>query len=326
VPKSFLDRYQAGECAAVWEDLVSLGPAARHELYLADAQAVARETMRRARRNVEMLIGKLEQLGYVFPDSYSEAHRELDRLTKLEVTLRQASLPNLGFTGTIMESLKHLNLDPKEMTIRAMEVSRERAEIRRAAKNPEMILEVTEKKKRAQEAVEKLSRKPPLQDPAIFQPPGKDTPKLLAKVEKRAGGPIPLSLRAWYEEVGSVSFMGAHPALNPERHQVAPDPLVMTPLDAALDMLDDQEDAEDGLYLWLSPDDLHKAETSGGDPYTMRLPDAAADGPLLYEGHNTTMVAYLRLSFAWGGFPGWEGASDAPTTELDFLREGLLPI
>ncbi len=39
---------------------------------------------------------------------------------KLEVTLRQASLPNLGFSGTIVDSLKHLNLDPKEMTARAM--------------------------------------------------------------------------------------------------------------------------------------------------------------------------------------------------------------
>lgn len=97
VPKSFLDRYQAGDCAAVWEDLVALGSAARHELYLADAQAVARETMRRARRNVEMLIGKLEQLNYSFPDSYSEGHKELDRLTKLESTLLKAAETNFQY-------------------------------------------------------------------------------------------------------------------------------------------------------------------------------------------------------------------------------------
>jgi len=84
VPKSFLDRYQTGECEAVWEDLVSLGPGVRHELYVADARAVARETMRRARRNVEMLIGKLEQLNYGFLDSYNSAHKELERLDKLE--------------------------------------------------------------------------------------------------------------------------------------------------------------------------------------------------------------------------------------------------
>jgi hypothetical protein len=331
VPKSFLDRYQAGECAAVWDDLVALGAGVRHELYLADAQAVARETMRRARRNVEMLIGKLERLGYSFLDSYSSAHRELDDLTKLEATVRKASLPNLGFSGTIMESLKHLNLDPKAMTAKAMEVSRERAEIRRAARNPEVIPEVTAMKERAQQTVDKLSKKPPLQDPAVFCPPGKDTAKLLAKVENVAGGPMPLSLRAWYEEVGGVSLMGSHPTLNAERPRIAPDPLVMFPLEAAIQMMGYQENDEDVLdedvvYFDLSPDDLHKADTSGGGPYSMRLPDAAADGLLLEEGRNTTLVAYLRLSFAWGGFPGWERASDAPAKELDFLREGLLPI
>jgi hypothetical protein len=51
---------------------------------------------------VETLIGKLEQ-----------AHKDLERLTKLEATVLRASLPSLGFSGTIMESLKHLNLDSK---------------------------------------------------------------------------------------------------------------------------------------------------------------------------------------------------------------------
>ena len=322
MPKSFLERYQAGECEAVWEDLVALGSGVRHELYLADAQAVARETMRRARQNVETLIGRLEQLDYGFLDSYSSAHKNLDRLNQLEGMLQGTSLPKMAFGGGIAESAKQLGMDPQAMMAKAMEQARERM----ATLMPEMIPKMNEMKDRAQRDVAKASKKPPLQDPAVFCPPGKDTAKLLAKVEKMAGGPMPLSLRAWYEEVGGVSLMGSHPTLNTEGQPCAPDPLVMFPLGVALEMLGDQDGDGDGLFLDLSPDCLHKAETSGGGPYCMSVPDAVADGPLREEGHDTTLVAYLRLSFAWGGFPGWEGASDAPTKELDFLREGLLPI
>jgi hypothetical protein len=324
VPKSFLDRYQAGDCAAVWEDLVSLGSGVRHELYLADAQMVARETMRRARRNVEMLIGKLEQLDYGFLDSYRSAHKDLERLNNLEGMLQGTSMPKMTFGGGAKDVANQLGVDTQAMMAKAMEQARERM----ASRMPQVMPKLNEMKERAQQNVARASKKPPLQDPAVFASPGKTTVKLLAKVEKMAGGPMPLSLRAWYEEVGSVSLMGSHPALNAEGHRIAPDPLVMFPLDAALEMLEmlESEEAEDGLFFELSPDDLQKAETSGGGPYCMRLPDAAADGLLREERHGTTLVAYLRLSFAWGGFPGWERAGDAPTKEIDFLREGLLPI
>ena len=66
MPATFLDRYRAGEHAAVWEDLISLGPAVRHELYLDDATAVATETMKRARHNVDLLIQRLKAMGYRF--------------------------------------------------------------------------------------------------------------------------------------------------------------------------------------------------------------------------------------------------------------------
>jgi hypothetical protein len=44
------------------------------------------------------------------------------------------------------------------------------------------------------------------------------------------------------------------------------------------------------------------------------------------EAHKLTFVEYLRLSFQWGGFPGWEKYENRPEKELAFLREGLLPI
>ena len=62
----FLDRYQAGECAEVWAELVSLGPEVRKPAYSRAAVAVGRETMRRARFNVDLLIQRLDALGYTF--------------------------------------------------------------------------------------------------------------------------------------------------------------------------------------------------------------------------------------------------------------------
>src|SRR5262249_40384434 len=52
---SFLDCYLSGDHEAVWGNLVALGHEVRHAAQFADAYAVAKETMRRARCNVEIL-------------------------------------------------------------------------------------------------------------------------------------------------------------------------------------------------------------------------------------------------------------------------------
>jgi len=70
---SFLERYQNGEHEHVWADLVALGSGVRDNLYLADAQAVANETMRRAGCNVETLIVRLHGLGYEFRTKEKDA-------------------------------------------------------------------------------------------------------------------------------------------------------------------------------------------------------------------------------------------------------------
>lgn len=63
---TYLDRYLAGQREAVWAELTALGPAIRNEPLVADARAVARETMTRARANVELLVQRLTSLGYRF--------------------------------------------------------------------------------------------------------------------------------------------------------------------------------------------------------------------------------------------------------------------
>lgn len=63
---TFLERYVAGEHEQVWAELVVLGDAVREDPLYTDALAVARETMRRARQNIETLTSRLNALGYCF--------------------------------------------------------------------------------------------------------------------------------------------------------------------------------------------------------------------------------------------------------------------
>jgi len=63
---NYYDRYQRGERTQVWSDLIALREAVRQEPVYSDAVAVARETMTRARQNVERLITRLDGIGYEF--------------------------------------------------------------------------------------------------------------------------------------------------------------------------------------------------------------------------------------------------------------------
>lgn len=63
---TYLQRYLNGEREAVWAELMALGSAIHERPLFDDAQAVARETMTRARANVETLVQRLTALGYHF--------------------------------------------------------------------------------------------------------------------------------------------------------------------------------------------------------------------------------------------------------------------
>ncbi|HEY1342196.1 MAG TPA: hypothetical protein VGF59_32030, partial [Bryobacteraceae bacterium] len=290
---TFLERYQGGDHVAVWDDLTALGEGVRHELYLADAQAVAAETMRRARQNVEVLIGRLADKGYRFLDTVSSAEDRLSRLDTMEqfAAQIQARRPEANqYNSHALQMLEGLKAIKAKMAPMLEKAAAEAAKAAAAA------------------------RKPPLEDPQVFRPPDKTTPRLLAQLEKSAGGPLPLSLRAWYEQVGGVSLMGSHPVLNAvefsnrnvltqfammQSGQGAPvpspdedcqaDPLVVFPLEELLGQAGDGENGDgEGLQVAIAPDDLHKANISG-DAYYLTLPDARADFHF-DDWHNTTFV------------------------------------
>jgi hypothetical protein len=130
-------------------------------------------------------------------------------------------------------------------------------------------------------------------------------------------GPLPLSLITFWQEVGAVDMVGMHPSW-PD----GLDPLVVDPPEGALSFLDDE--GED-IFVGLAPDDLHKDNISGGDPYGLQLPNSSADFPFMYERHNLLFVPYLRLAILrWGGFPGLEGRG-IQFEPLDYLIAELEP-
>jgi hypothetical protein len=152
-------------------------------------------------------------------------------------------------------------------------------------------------------------------------PPGPLVRKQISRLEKMAGA-LPLSLRAFYEIVGEVNWMGHHSSLSPPQGSICPDPLVVFAVGDALAQCEQME--EDERYIPIAPDDLHKAGASGGEAYGISVPDLRADGELLYERHGLFFVDYLRLVFRFGGFPGYEGISAEVPAEIETLRGGLL--
>jgi hypothetical protein len=145
-------------------------------------------------------------------------------------------------------------------------------------------------------------------EPLVSPPP--DAARLLDELEAEIGR-LPLALRIWFEEVGQVNLDGRHPDWELDY----PDPLVVeAPIDYIREEYRDwRESGPAEFELALAPDALHKADVSGGPPYSMTVPDDGADGLLLGEPHETTFVNYLRIAFRAGGMPGFADPPDALT-------------
>ena len=304
---TFAERYQNGDYVAVWDELVSLGAGVRHELYYEDAVAVATETMRRVRHNIELLIPRLATAGYRFIPPGDEYVPDIE--------------------GSIDANVQRMMQQPMQPNVPGLDMQAymEKAAAKAKERLAPMLAEMEERRKKKRAEVAKMLKIPPMENPKVFDPPSGKTEGQLKKIEKAAGGPLPISLRAWYEQVGGVSLMGSHPVFNTNQDPLA-DPLVVCPLGELLQMMDMfGDECDEGVALWLSPDDLHKANISGGDPYIITVPNAGADAPFENECHETTFVNYLREAFHWGGFPGLKHSSNPPLQQIEELTAGFLP-
>lgn len=175
----------------------------------------------------------------------------------------------------------------------------------------------------------------------VWIPPDQDSVMALESFEAHFG-PLPLSIRMWYEVVGTVCFMGSHSKLSymdsfdsGASNPFYSDPLVINPIkDPPLpfyaDMVFDYtgEETTDPPYgIWLAPDAIQKANMSGGGPTIIMVPNPAMDSPLVSEQWDGVLfMNYMRQCFQWGGFPGLRDGLDYPAEELNFLTKDLLPL
>jgi hypothetical protein len=170
----------------------------------------------------------------------------------------------------------------------------------------------------------------------VHIPPGANDLARLEEFERRVGT-IPLSLRFFYEVVGTVDLTQSWEQLvqwhEPQRESASElqilgeyDPLVVGPLG------DDAEKwADRPGWFYLAPDEFHKANYSGGENYHVALPDPRADFPIrgMYD-VDEFFVPYLRATFSGGGFRGriegdeersWKVMPDLEVTKI--LAAGL---
>jgi hypothetical protein len=170
-----------------------------------------------------------------------------------------------------------------------------------------------------------------MEDAPIFRPSDEKTSTQVARLEQLVG-PLPLSLKCWYEEVGSVNLIGLFPDQDNEvfelRDGVKWDPLFMYSAEIAVQMA--TLHSESGAWrrdptLSLSPDRWFKYGYGGSGAYSVRLPCRAFDAPLLLEEHHTTFVNYLRICLRYGGFPGLKGDLRLPRDLIEFLTKDFLP-
>jgi hypothetical protein len=266
--------------------------------------------MRRARHNVELLIRRLDLLHYRFGIPKPRARQIPSPPIEERIANLRRERPNLSPTA----------LAQVEDMMR-----RQDAERRAAA---------------AHQAGEEESRHriaDHLADKSVFNPPDKRVLKRVDGMEKQ-GLLLPLSLRAWIEQVGQVCLIGTHPRLcffeGVDFPGIYADPFMLLPDPHELEgwREETRERNEitplDAVVGWTAQAKARIAvENEQLDHgYAITLPDAAADAPLKGEPHGTTFVAYLRIVFRWGGFPGWEGQPQLPEAELKFLTDELLPI
>jgi hypothetical protein len=145
--------------------------------------------------------------------------------------------------------------------------------------------------------------------------PAPDAEDRLRQLEQVTGSPAPSALAAYWRVVGTIDLVprgtwdAPFPPGVPEQLTVA-DPLEVIDLAAAWFSVEEWQEKSAELHpeiagpleLTIAANYLHKANFSGGAPYSVWLPHAGADPLVRDEEHHLTFTDYLRRAFAGKGF------------------------
>jgi hypothetical protein len=141
----------------------------------------------------------------------------------------------------------------------------------------------------------------------VFPGPDLRAPAAIQAIES-AVGQLPLALKLFWLRVGSVDLSGSHPHWQASGYL---DQLVVFPSPYALyeleEYLDDQEERDrynQPYAVPVAPDYLHKANVSGGSPYSVAVPAIADDPPLNDTPSPETFLEHIENALRFGGFPG----------------------
>lgn len=146
---------------------------------------------------------------------------------------------------------------------------------------------------------------------------GTTSPDLIDVAITLVGG-LPNAVQAFHRYIGGVSFLGNHP------DWPAPELLDAFSFEALndeyLDFLSDkvtayrESDSDDRASYFpfpFAPDRYHKANISGGAPYSVLCNPDDLEGEVVFiEEAPLAFFDHLNRVFRWGGFPGLEHASD----------------
>lgn len=160
-----------------------------------------------------------------------------------------------------------------------------------------------------------IARGWPVSNEQALPGPAADVEDRLRQLEQITGSAVPPALAAYWRIVGTIDLVprgtwdAPFPPGVPEQLTVA-DPLEIIDLSTAWFSVDEwqEESAElhpeiaGPLEVTIAADYLHKANISGGAPYSIWLPHAGADPLVRDEVHCLTFTDYLRRAFAEKGF------------------------
>ena len=151
----------------------------------------------------------------------------------------------------------------------------------------------------------------------IFISSEPDVWEWLREIEDR-GIFFPISLQAWFGEIGSVNIMGDHPDCPGEAcvfdtNSKGGDLWLTDPLVIDFDkesVIYEHEVWRDSINSYgfdtigpfnlpIAPDHFHKAQVGGGLPYEVAAYKPCVDSLVFNERHCTSFVNYLRICFLW---------------------------
>ncbi len=165
--------------------------------------------------------------------------------------------------------------------------------------------------------------------------PAQSDEDVFSRIEELTGAPIPPTLLAFWKIVGGINFVWDYngeepiPNLGVALPMDEMDPLCVDAPSVITYQFKEWELHEDNgeFIIDLAPDYLHKANISGGNPYGIWVSFAGADPVFDCERHALPFLDYLRLTFAWAGFPGLEDYADREDVQrfVERFGQGLEP-